>query len=73
MVKMMFMMALMVMMMVYVGDEYDDDDEDDGNVDMNLILFRAHKEELVATLAPCCLHMSRLKNENVLSLCDHQL
>ena len=34
---------------------------DDSGDDLDLILFGAHKEELVATLAPGCLHMCCLK------------
>ena len=42
------------------GPDGDGDDTDSGDDD-DLILFGAHKEELVATLAPGCLHMRCLK------------
>ena len=51
--------------------DYDDNDYDDGDDnyydddDMDLILFGAHKEELVATLAPGCLHMCCLKTMSI--------
>ena len=43
------------------GPDGDGDDTDSGDDDYDLILFGAHKEELVATLAPGCLHMRCLK------------
>ena len=46
------------------NDNYDDDNEYDDE-DMDLILFGAHKEELVATLAPGCLHMCCLKTGTI--------
>ena len=47
------------------SNDNDDDDDDDDDYNMNLILFGAHKEELVATLAPGCFHMCCLKKDDV--------
>ena len=50
----MIQMTIMMMMVILTMMIY-----------MDLILFGAHKEELVATLAPGCLHMCCLKTMSI--------